>query len=98
MDKIKKESGALSSELNAYRQQAEAKLTSLAAARGLDAAARRELQELQLVMQAALAQVDVLARQAALADLLQHRLTQQEEVLAALQVVGRALCLLFVCL
>jgi hypothetical protein len=57
MDKIKKESGALSSELNAYRQQAEAKLTSRAAARGLDAAARRELQELQLVMQAALAQV-----------------------------------------
>ena len=33
-------------------------------------------------------QVDVLSRQAALADLLQHRLAQQEEVLAALQ-VGR---------
>jgi len=61
-------------------------MASLAASNTLDAAAKREVEELQLVLQAALAQVDVLARQAALAELLQHRLGQQEAVLAALQV------------
>jgi hypothetical protein len=86
MKKLKDESGSIAARLAGYKTQAEGRMAALAASKGLDAAAQAELEGLQLVLHAALAQVDVLARQAALAELLQHRLGQQEEVLAALQV------------
>ena len=85
MKRLQDESSRLASELASYRSRAGAKVAALAASGALDAAAKRELEELQLLLEAALGQVDVLARQAALSDLLQHRLARQEDALAALQ-------------
>eukprot|EP00775_Hariotina_reticulata_P004743 gene4743-4993_t len=77
-------SQALAAQLSQYRSQAAAKIQSLAGRTSLEPAARQELEELSLVLQAALAQVDVLSRQAALAEVLQHRIADQEDVLQQL--------------
>lgn len=57
MAKLQKDGGALSAEIAGYRQQAESRMAALAAGGGLGPGAKRELDELQLVVQAALAQV-----------------------------------------
>lgn len=79
------QSQALATQLSQFRSQAAAKISSLAGRPTLDAEARQELEELTAVLQAALAQVDVLSRQAALAEVLQHRIADQEDVLQQLQ-------------
>lgn len=76
---------ALASQLGQYRSQAAAKIAALASRATLDQGARQDLEELTAVLQAALAQVDVLSRQAALAEVLQHRISDQEDVLQQLQ-------------
>jgi DNA repair exonuclease SbcCD ATPase subunit len=75
----------LASQLGQYRSQAAAKIAALASRATLDQGARQDLEELTAVLQAALAQVDVLSRQAALAEVLQHRISDQEDVLQQLQ-------------
>lgn len=79
------QSQALATQLSQYRSTAAAKISSLAGRATLDQDARQELEELTAVLQAALAQVDVLSRQAALAEVLQHRIADQEDVLQQLQ-------------
>ncbi|KAF6258180.1 hypothetical protein COO60DRAFT_1144071 [Scenedesmus sp. NREL 46B-D3] len=85
VEQLQQESMALAMQLSQYRSQAAAKIASLAARPTLEPAARQELEELTAVLQAALAQVDVLSRQAALAEVLQHRIADQEDVLQQLQ-------------
>jgi hypothetical protein len=78
------QSRALADQLAQYRAQADAKAAALAA-KPLDPVAQQDLKDLHIVVQAALAQVDVLSRQAALAEVLQHRISDQEDVLQQLQ-------------
>ena len=78
------QSWALADQLALDRAQADAKAAAFSA-KPLDPAAQQDLKDLHIVVQAALAQVDMLSRQDALTEVLQHRISDQEEVLQQLQ-------------